>query len=111
MEIQGGRQPEKCGPGPVDRRALKKITLPTIPFPTGLGIETVATKMAWPQEDPSQTYCLMKLTLDHLDFMVHRLCELSNHFFFFCVSPTDVFSDVYERSLKERGNKFEHGNG
>lgn len=27
MEIQGGKQPEKCEAGPVDRRALKKITL------------------------------------------------------------------------------------
>lgn len=27
VEIQGGKQPEKCEAGPVDRRALKKITL------------------------------------------------------------------------------------
>lgn len=31
VEIEGGMQPERRGAGPVDRRALKKITLPAIP--------------------------------------------------------------------------------
>lgn len=93
VEIQGDKQPEKCGSGPVDRHALKKITFsfPSFCSSGGERDETVAWKMAWPQEDRSEIYRLMMKRrsrfhrardLSILQLLWELLCIVAGCFFF-----------------------------
>lgn len=97
VEIQGGKQPEKCEAGPVDRRALKKITLSASSifrrvesgylgsYEDGLAAGVSFRDLLPYERLTARPWCL--------DFTVHSFHDLFDRSFFFFPFPSRVSAD------------------